>query len=291
MKIFFERSRHALGKGNTLDWLRVRNGHPRGLVFVPPLIGGELSQQVSTFRWLIRRKYDLLSFSYSGHGHSSGTFSLGATLTDTFHMLGHASRLSEKEQLPLLGIASCYSAIPFLHALYHLAEPAIKLVLINAIPTLGPRAVVCSFLAYYGKVFTGKKRPLGLRTAAGDYADTLFPGIAKGKGVFGVLERSRAKLLKTLREFFTLRPLERVRLAKTPVLCLYARKDRILEIYDGGIHDNYQKDIRRLCPQALFHPLGGDHFLSSPLVKGEAARSITSFFGGPRHSGDPLAGP
>jgi hypothetical protein len=106
---------------------------------VPPLIGGSLSQQVSSFRSLIRREYDLVSFNYSGHGSSSDQFSLGATIRDTFYMLTRTYSLCKKEQLPLFGIASCYSAIPILYAVHHLAEPLKGLVLINAIPNLpGP---------------------------------------------------------------------------------------------------------------------------------------------------------
>ncbi|MDY6951390.1 MAG: hypothetical protein SWE60_07760 [Thermodesulfobacteriota bacterium] len=280
MSTFFERRRHAFGKGTTLDWLRVRNGRPRGLVFVPPLIGGDLSQQVHTFRWLIRERYDLLSFSYSGHGDSSGTFSLGATLRDTFHMVGHAHRVSEEEHLPLLGIASCYSAIPLLHALYRLAEPARKLVLINAIPRLGPRAVMRSFVAHYIQDLSAEKGLPGLKAALRLYAESLFPGVKKGRDHFGLLERGRARLLRTFSEFLMLNPLKGVCLSQTPVLCLHARGDSILKIYDLHVAKNYRNDIRRLCPQAAFHPLEADHFLSPPSARGEAVRSIASFLKG-----------
>jgi hypothetical protein len=147
---------------------------------------------------------------------------------------------------------------------------------------LSPKAVVTSFLSHYGKVFARRRSGvLGLRQAVRDYAEVLFPGIAKGKRVFGALERSRARLMTTVAEFFSLRPLEQVRLEKTPVLCLYARKDPILEIYDGGIPAKYQKDMRRLCPRVLFHAVDTDHFFSIPTARGEAVRSIASFLDGP----------
>jgi len=141
MKTLFEKGRYSVGKKQSLEWIRVRTCSPRGLVFVPPLIGGNLSQQVSSFRWLIRREYDLVSFNYSGHGSS----------------------------------------------------------------------------------------------------------------------------------------LKELHLEKTSVLCLYARKDTVLEIYDHGARANYQNDILRVCPQTLFHPWDGDHFLSLPMAKGQAVRSILSF--------------
>lgn len=277
MKTFFEKGYYVAGKRNSLEWVRVRNTSPRGLIFVPPLIGGSLSQQVSSFRSLIRREYDLFSFNYSGHGSSSGKFSLGATMRDTLHMLSHACRLCKQEQLPLLGIASCYSAIPILYAAHRLAEPLKVLVLINAIPNLNPRAVMQSFLTYYLRIFPAQKSLLRGMAAVRHYVDSLFPGIVKGKDYFGALERRRTRLFRTLSEFFTLNPLDGVRLNGTPVLCLYARKDTVLQIYDTGVRLSYENHIRRVCPRTLFHSLDGDHFLSPPLARGEALRQIVSF--------------
>jgi len=277
MKTVFEKGRHSAGK-KSLEWARVRNGSPQGFVFVPPLIGGNVSQQVIAFRWLVRQGYDLFSFNYSGHGGSSGKFSLGASIGDTLHMLDHALHLGRKEGLPFFGIASCYSAIPLLHATHRLEEPMKKLVLINAIPRLGPKAVITSFFSHYVKSLPVEGGFLGFSAAVGLYADSLFPGVVKGKDFFGVLERSRARLLKMISEFFTLNPLEGVRLATTPVLCIHARKDSILEIYGGSAKTTYQDDIRRVCPKACFKPVDGDHFLSPTPAKGEAMKSIASFF-------------
>ncbi len=278
MNTLFEKGFYRVGRRDSLEWVRIRNNSPRGLVFVPPLIGGDLSQQVGIFRRLIRRQFDLISFSYSGHGGSSNKFSLGTTIRDTIHMLSSACRLTDTEQLSLFAIGPCYSALPLLYAVYHLGEPVKRLVLVNAIPRLGPQAVMSSFIAYYRKFFPAQRGLPGLSAAARHYADALFPGITKGKDHFGALKRRRARLLKTISEFVTLRPLEGVCLTRTPVLCLYARKDRVLQIYDGGIDANYQSDIRRICPLALFRSLDGDHFMSLPIAKGEAERSITSFF-------------
>jgi pimeloyl-ACP methyl ester carboxylesterase len=279
MKTQFEKRRHEIGQRDVLEWIRVRNVSPQGLVFVPPLIGGTISQQVNAFRWLIRRGYDLFSFNYSGHGDSSDRFSLGATLRDTRHMLGRAAGLSQKENLPLLGIASCYSAMPVMYATYRLGEPIRKLVLINGIPTLGPQAVMRSFSLYYRKILFTRKGPLGVGAVLRDYADSLFPEVIKGKSRFGVLERSRAKFFRTIAEFFTLQPLKGVKLRQTPALCLQSREDTILDIYDGHLNEDYRRTMRRVCPRASFQTLEGDHFLSLPSAKGEAARSISVFFG------------
>ena len=278
MKTFFEKGYINIGTKKILEWGHVRNSSPIGIIFVPPLIGGKLSQQVISFRCLIRRKYDFVSFNFSGHGGSSDKFSLKATIQDTLHMLLHVCRLSRKEGLPLYGIASCYSAIPILYAAHSLEEPFKRLVLINAIPELCLHSVINSFFSYYREEFSPHKSLGKAMEAAVYYMDFLFPGIVKNKNYFGVLERRRTSLFRIVSELFTWNPLYGVCLDKTPVLCLYARKDRILEIFDAGLKVNYENDIRRLCPHTTFHSLDGDHYFSLPMARNEALKSIISFF-------------
>jgi pimeloyl-ACP methyl ester carboxylesterase len=278
MKTFFEKGYLSTGKNKNIEWGRVRNSSPIGIIFVPPLIGGKLSQQVISFRYLIRRRYDLVSFNFSGHGGSSDKFSLKATIHDTLHMLIHVRGLSQKERLPLFGIASCYSAIPILHAAHTLEEPFKRLVLINAIPKLCLKSVINSFFSYYREEFSPHKSLGKTMEAVGYYIDFLFPGIVKNENYFGVLERRRTSLFRIVSELFTLNPLHGVCLDKTPVLCLYARKDRILDIFDTDFKVNYKNDIRRLCPQTTFHSLDGDHYFSLLMARNEALRSIISFF-------------
>ncbi|MFH1673002.1 MAG: hypothetical protein ABIF87_06210 [Pseudomonadota bacterium] len=277
MSIAFVKGIYQIGQGNTLAWTRVRNPSPRGLIFLPPLIGGNLSQQIGMFRWLTRNRYDLISFNYSGHGNSSGKFSLRATLRDTLHMLQYAYSLSKKEQLPLLGIASCYSAIPLLYAAYRLKEPLGGVVLINAVLKLSPGAVLRSFWAHYRKMIPARVGIKKILTAIIHYADFMFPGIKKGKECFGLLERERVRLFNTLADFFTLDPLKRACLQNTPVLCLYASQDRILDIYDGGVRINYKNEVRRICPLTRFSPLDGNHFLALRATRDRATKYIDSF--------------
>ena len=278
MKTIFEKGYLYTGKNKSIEWGRIRNDSPQGLIFVPPLIGGKLSQQVVSFRWLIRRRYDFVSFNFSGHGGSSDKFSLKATIQDTLQMLLHVCRLSQKEGLPLYGIASCYSAIPILYAANSLEEPFKRLVLINAIPKLCLKSVINSFFSYYREEFSSHKSLKKAIGAARYYMDFLFPGIVKNENYFGVLERRRTSLFRIVSELFTWNPLHGVCLENTPVLCLYSRKDRILEIFDAGFKVNYENDIRVLCPQTTFHSLDGDHYFSLPMVRNEALRSIISFF-------------
>lgn len=278
MKTIFEKGYLSTGKNKSIEWGHIRNVSPRGLIFVPPLIGGKLSQQVISFRWLIRKKYDLISFNFSGHGGSSGKFSLKSSNQDTLHMLLHVCRLSQKESLPLYGIASCYSAIPILYAAHSLEEPFKRLVLINAISKLCLKSVINSFFLYYREKFSPHKSLRKTIEAVTYYMDFLFPGIEKNENYFGVLERRRTSLFRIISELFTWEPLHGVCLDNTPVLCLYARKDRILEIFDTGFKVKYENDIKRLCPQTTFQSLDVDHYFSLPMARNEALKSIISFF-------------
>jgi len=277
MTIVFEKGRCARGRNDWIEWAGVRNTSPCGLIFLPPLIGGNLSHGLGMFRSLTRKGYDLISFNYSGHGNSSGRFSLGATLCDTVHMLAHAQQLASKRRLPLFGIAPCYSAIPLLYSAYRLKEPLNGIVLINAVLRLNPVAVARSFWTHYRKMFPDQ---IGLRkclTALAHYADLLFPGIRKGRDGFGVLERKRIRLFATLTDFLTLDPLQWVTLHKTDVLCLYARHDRILKMYEGDAGTDYKNDVSRICPRTQFRSLEGDHFLSHKTIRDRVAMYIKAF--------------
>ncbi len=278
MTTYFEKGGLSVKDSNNLEWVRVRTDSPKGIVFAPPLIGGDLSLQVMTYRRFIRKGYDLVSFSYSGHGNSTDKFSIGATIHDTLYMLNHVKKLSEKEKVPLFGIASCYSAIPCLYAAHNLAEPFKRLVLINALPKLGTGSVLISFLNYYRRIFANHSERTEGESGLVQYLDFLFPNIMKGKNNFGTLERKRTKLAKTVSEFFTMNPLKGVKLRKTPVLCLYASRDRILEIYNSAFKVNYEENIRELCPCARFRILEGGHYVSVKRVREDAVRHIDMYF-------------
>jgi len=277
MTIVFEKGRCSKGRRDWIEWASVRNTSPCGLIFLPPLIGGNVSHGIGMFRWLIRKGYDLISFNYSGHGNSSGRFSLGATLRDTVHMLAHAQRLASTRRLPLFGIAPCYSAIPLLYSAYRLKEPLQGIVLINAVLRLNPAAVARSFWTHYRKMFPAQIGIKKCLTAVADYADTLFPDIRKERDRFGVLERKRVRLFATLTDFLALDPLQWVTLHKTDVLCLYARQDRILKMYDGGAGTDYKNDVSRICPRTLFRSLEGDHFFSHQMTRDRVTMYIKNF--------------
>ena len=270
----FQRARRLIGEHQSIEWVRTRYHRPQGLVFIPPLIGGDLSQQISDFRWLIKQRYDLVSFNYSGHGKSTNLFSIGASLRDTQHILSDTGSAATREAVPLFGIASCYGAIPLLSAVHRLKQSLAGIVLINAVPGFFPDVMLTSFLSHYRQVFYSRNTFTGFPTALKQHTDRLFPGITKGKDHFGTLKRRRAALAKTIFEFLTLEPLKGVRLDHIPVLCLHAQKDSILNIYR-----DYRDNIRAVCPQVRFHCLKADHFLSHANVRREATHLISNFLG------------
>lgn len=276
MKIRFEKRQYPLKEGH-IDWIRVYTHSPKGIVFIPPLIGGDYSQQIRIFRSLIMRGYDIVSFNYSGHGGSTDKFSLEATLRDTRNILEHTVTISMAEKLPLYAAASCYSAIPLFYSARYLSEPIKKLVLINAIPELKPKAVIKSFILYYREIYRSQNRIPKIMEAIRHYADFMFPGIVKSRNSFGMLERQRTRMFKTVYDFFTLNPIKDICLNDTHVLCLYSVDDRILQIYDSGSKMKYKDHIRKICPKVKFQPLAGDHFLSHQVSRKRALRAVFLF--------------
>ncbi len=262
-----------------IEWHRFRSISPRAILFVPPLIGGNYVQQIRHFRRLIRRGYDLISFNYAGHGRSVRKFSLEATLGDTRTALERAADASRREGLPLYGIGACYPAIPLLFWAGRSEGVLEKIVLINAVMGLSPRAIVKSFLDYYGDLRGSRNRLPRLAEAFRRYADFVFPGVAKDRHRFGALQRRRTRLLKTLVDALFLDPLRHVRLPETPVLSLYSTEDRVLRIAGDFFGEDYESQVRRVCPRVRFRRLAGDHFLSHPDARGTALADVLAFLG------------
>lgn len=259
---------------DVIEWVRVRNPSPRALLFSPPLIGGNYAQQIRYFRLLLRRGYDLLSFSFSGHGRSSGSFSPEKSREDTLRMLETASAMAVSENLPLFGLAVCYAAIPLLRAAALSGEPFGKIVLINAVLHLNPSSVLKSFLLFYRRVYRGS----GIIDGARHYGEFMFPGVVKSRHSFGVLERGRIRIRKSICDFFSADPLENICLPRTPALCLYGLDDRVLQMNGPAFWKGYESDIRRICPHTRFQALKGDHFLSHPPAREKALKAVLDFF-------------
>jgi hypothetical protein len=208
-----------------------------------------------------------------------GKFSLEAAFRDTRIALQRAAHIAQRKGLPLYGIGVCYPAIPLLACAGRSKAAFDKIVLVNAVMGLRPRAVVRSFFDYYSELRRTENRMPRLAEAFHRYADFIFPGVAKNRHRFGALHRRRTRLMKTLWDAFFLDPLAGVHLPRTPVLCLYSTHDRILQITENVFGDRYEEDVRRVCPLATFRPLAADHFLSHPGARSAAFGDVLAFLG------------
>ena len=271
------------GHGNTVS----DEGKSGGILFAPPLIGAGFSNEIGNLRGFLRKGYELFSFNYAGHGKSSGRFRLRTTLRDTAHALEFLlERAGEK---PVYGIASCYSAIPLIHAAHSRGEPLEKIVLVNAVSRILPRATIASFASYYRSRFAGRLCLDTMTGAARRYVADLFPGIAFDRHFFGALSRSRTDVAGILRDALFSDPLGGVILHRTPVLGLYAKQDRVLQIYDTSVGEHYERQLLETCPKTTFYPLPGDHFLSCTASRSTAQKKILDFLARRPRSAAPIS--
>ncbi len=277
MKFFFENGCFIRTGNHLVQWVHVKNREvdSKGVIFAPPLIGAGSSLEISNLRKLAKKGYELFSFNYSGHGKSSDKFRPRATLEDTAHALDFLIHRAGNK--PVYAIASCYSAIPLIHAAHSRGEPIKKIVLINAVCNINVKAITASFISYYRSAFSGKLSISKINTAFMKYMEFLFPGIAINRNLFGALLRHRTNMAKTVWDALLMDPLQGIHLQRTPVLGLYAKQDRILQIYDTDVGRNYEKQILQKCPHTIFYPLPCDHFLSSVNHRKLAYNKILTF--------------
>lgn len=272
-----------------VHWVHVkkRDADSKGVIFAPPLIGASFSHEISNLRKLVKNGFELFSFNYAGHGQSSGKFRLKATLEDTVHALDFL--IQRTGHKPIYAAAACYSAIPLIHATHSRGEPIEKIVLINGLCHIKPKAIIESFVEYYRDAFSGNLSTDKVSMAFQRYMAILFPGIEINRHLFGALLRRRTDAAKTMWDALFLDPLKAVRLQRTPVLGLYGTQDRILKIYDKNVGKDYEKQILAKCPFTTFQALPCDHFLSSSISREMALEKILTFFNEKKSDLTPLS--
>jgi len=266
------------GVARGVEWIWAGSSKPRGIVFVPPLIGGHALQQIRVLRPLVRRNLDLLSFNYAGHGNSAGPFCLQNSVDNCLTLMDRTVNQSRKANLPIFGVASCYGALPMLHALGQLKEPLSKLVLINAVPHWRWNRLAASFIRYWQNSSFWKWDARGLKRALHDYVQDLFPNVAHRRQAFGILSRHRIHWPRLLAEVLLFGARHPSPLSTTPVLCIYGRRDRLLQ--QAGFEDRavYEALIERICPQARFQRMDGDHFFSGAKIRRKLINRICQYF-------------
>jgi hypothetical protein len=247
------------------------------MVIVPPLIGGHAIQQLRLFRPLVRRHLDLFSYNYAGHGASKGTFSLQAAVNNSFTALDLALGLSQKEGLPVHGIASCFAALPMLQTVHQRGEPLSKIVLINALPNLRWEMMAVEFYRYWRKSRQWRPTFTNLKAALRSYRDELLPNVSHERQSFGILSRHRIQWSKMIRDLITFRNLDAKPLRLTPVLCIYGRQDRFLRQIGFPNWGGYETLIESICPRARFLRVDGDHFLMGDNVRKRLLENMRRF--------------
>lgn len=273
-----QRRYHRVASRQVLEWIHLRREKPHGTLFSPPLVGGSGLLAARQLRQLARSQYNLVSFSYAGHGRSTPPFSLKTSLRNTRSMLNLAVRESRKEELPLFGIGLCYGSIPMLHAASR-AGPSVRgIVLINALPRLFSFNLMRTIADDCRHARRVGRAADSFRDILQRYADRLLPNIDKEFSRFGALKRNQISLWRTLWEAITFNPLHAVRLDHTPVLSIYSPNDPLLGAY-RLFHDKstYERCIRKICPHTTFVVLEGDHFLSSQEDRRLARQAILRF--------------
>lgn len=263
-----------------VEWLRSHGPSPRGLVFAPPLIGGHAIQQLRLLRPLIRRHLDLFSYNYAGHGASKGSFSLKASVDNSFTAMDLAMGMSCKEGLPLYGIASCFAAMPLLQTVFQRGEPLAKMVLINALPNLHWEIMAVEFCRYWRRSRQWRPTLNSLKAAIQSYRDELLPNVSHERKAFGILSHQRIQWSRMMRDLIVFRQLAARPLTSTPVLCIYGRQDRILRQIGFSSWEGYEALIARICPKAQFLRIDGDHFLMGERIRQQLIETVRRFLVG-----------
>jgi hypothetical protein len=260
-----------------LQWVQTRLPAPRGLVFIPPLIGGGPAQQLGAFRWLLKDNLDLFSFNYTGHGGSTGKFSLDAPVADTRRMIFLATNRAQNSGVPLYGIAACYATIPMLYGALASDEPFKKIVLINPLTALYPETFLRALYHYCRTGFEIKRPAQSLKNAIDSYLESLFPDITRSLAGFGTLSRKRTRVLRVLFEWLASNIHLNFSLPQTPALCIYGRRDPILNLGGGALRKASLDCIRQVCSPVTLHAINSDHFLSDSKSRAETRQVIRSF--------------
>lgn len=271
-------TRHIItGVTRGLEWVYARAVQARGIVFIPPLIGGHALQHVRELRQLLHRQFSLFSFNYAGHGHSEGSFCLRTSLINTQQMLDLALDHGTRQQLPVFGVASCFAAIPLLRAASLRGEPMARIVLINAVPTWRLAKATGHFLSFWRRSDAWRPTWRGLVQAIRAYRDDLLPGIVHRRQAFGVLARDRVRWSRVLCELFSQPIVPKAAVSQTPVLCAYGQKDHLLRQIGFSEWSEYEAQIQSICRQVRFKPLNSDHFLADPPVRGQLLKEVVRF--------------
>jgi hypothetical protein len=266
-----------IGVTGGLEWVYASAAKARGIVFVPPLIGGHALQHLRAMRHLLYHQFSLFSFNYAGHGHSEGSFCLRTSLLNTQQMLDLTMDYGARRRLPVFGVASCFAAMPLLKAAVVRGEPMTRIVLISAVPHWRLAKATGHFLRFWRQSDRWRPTRRGLVETIRAYRDNLLPGLAHRRQSFGVLARDRVHWARVFYELFSQRIVPNAAIRHTPVLCAYGQRDHLLRQIGFSEWSDYEAQIQSICRKVRFRTLNGDHFLADPPVRSQLLKEVVRF--------------
>lgn len=247
------------------------HGRRKGVVLVPPLIGGSGMQQIRYFPLPRRSGYEVVSFDYRGHGQSDGVFFLAHALADTRAVL---DALVAEQVGPVFGIGGCFGAIPLLAAAHRRPGAFSALALFNPVPNLqhmvSPLELLRNHFVEDGRLRL--RNPLDYKAIIATTNDLLFPHVDKSREHFGILDYGRARMLRILGAYLVDRPLAGVSLPGPRAVVTYGRSDEILKLGRPEREERYRDAFRALLPRVEFRVLhDGDHYFTNSLLSASEA--------------------
>lgn len=248
------------------------SGSERGIILIPPLIGGSFILFGRQFAHLVRQGYRVVSFNYRGHGDSEGLFTLRASFDDALQL---ARRLKERNPLtPLFGVGTCSGSMPLFHILTRAPGLLSGIVFINAIYHLQQTATPFEAMGLYLKS-RGLCPPRSIGDLTAVVLDRVFPEIAKSSEHFGILRYDRVDFRRVALEYlFKLGPQD-FAAELTPALCLYGTRDEMLGLTSTSQEREYRREFERRFTDVSFVAFEADHFMEH--LTGELSEHVYGF--------------
>ncbi len=254
------------------------------LVFISPLAGSGASLQIITFRNFIKRDCKIMSFEYSGHNKSSGTFNLEKSLEDTSVALQWASNYTRNENIPLHTMSTCYGTISLLST-FKDGENKCGVKTISAVSGLFQMDRILKydeFLPIYSKYDSRQVRTANefldliakdkinfnsgsFRDAIELYLKMVFPTLRVGKNYFEELNYARTDIKETLLQTRLLNPLSKLNVPKElSSHFFFGLRDNVLGLVNPIERDKYFQCVKKIMPSAEIYTADIDHFGRGP---------------------------
>lgn len=256
--------------------ITVAHFHPRGeekgILLIPPLIGGSFILFGRQFGYLVRQGYRVVSFNYRGHDLSEGRFSLLETFDDVLDISRHLR--NEYPDTPIVAVGICSGSMPIFHVLDREPNLLDRLVFVNAIHHLQQTATPLEAVRMYVRR-CGLHLPSSLGAAASEVFEEIFPDIDKGPDHFGILHYDRVAMSRISWEYLIPRHPNTHFKSDIHTLCIYGRADEMLKLDDVRQEEAYREAFEKRFTNIEFETFESDHFMTG--IKEDVARSMDCF--------------